>query len=299
MLISEVKKLKPLDRFLYWVKERYSIFTKKEAGKKRPWTDDTILQSCYFTNVHRENDKVTRWYAKNIREPLKDDPAVFFATIAFRWFNWPATGEVLMGNYEPSMDWSNLLLDWDTRKAVSRLESIQELGAQIFTGAFNISNSGSTKPKINRVCEDYIEPVWKDRATLEAGIQDAATLASVHRMLKLYPGLGGSGFMAAQVVADLKYTPFLEDASDWDTFCCLGPGSKRGLNRLLGRTTGSPMPLDWRDDLEHYLDLTNEELPDVPPIHAQDFQSCLCEWDKMERVLWNQGRSKRTYNGKT
>jgi len=44
-----------------------SIRIKKEGGERPPWTHDPILRDAYFTNVHREDDRVTRWIAKHWR----------------------------------------------------------------------------------------------------------------------------------------------------------------------------------------------------------------------------------------
>jgi hypothetical protein len=301
MTLDEVKKLTPLDRLLYWVKERESIRRAKEAGKPAPWTDDPILQTTYFTNVRREDDKVTRWYATNIREPLRSDPRVVFATIAFRWFNWPPTGDTLTLRTEPH-DRRNLLTNWDTTEAIKRLEFERDrMEVKVFSGAFNISNSGSTKPKINRVCEDYIQPVWDRRTELQSLIEEQPTLRKLFNTLRTYPGLGGSGFMAAQIVADLKYTSFLDDVEetpDWWTFCCLGPGSKRGLNILLDRPVGGPVPKDCRTHIEDLRHLLNKQFSKWDPFHAQDVQNCLCEYSKYSRMLLGDGRSKRTYNGR-
>lgn len=308
MKLNDVKKLSPLDRLIYWVRERESIRVAKEAGRPAPWSDDPIFQTTYFTNVRREDDKVTRWYAANIRTPLKADPRVVFATIAFRWFNWIPTGEVL------TRCWASVgarhthrlrecleaspLCDWDTPAVVGLLSSRQERGEQVFTGAFNISNSGSTKPKINRVCEDYIQPVWEDHANLQTYFAFNHTLEHAHWHLSRYPGLGGSGFMAAQVIADLKYTGFLKEAKDWHTWCCLGPGSKRGLLRLLGLPLTAKVPRDWPAHLNLLRNKVNSSLPEKWHLHAQDMQSCLCEYDKYIRVLLDEGRSKRTYPGR-
>ena len=39
--------------------------------------------------------------------------------------------------------------------------------------------------------------------------------------------------MAYEIVCDLRYTYFLRDATDKDTWTHLGPGAKRGMERLL------------------------------------------------------------------
>src|SRR5262249_16154163 len=155
----------------------------------------------------------------------------------------------------------------------------------------------STKPKINRVCEDYIQPVWKDRENLINFFYEQPTLAAAHEFLGHYPGLAGTGFMAAQIIADLKYTKLLVDAPDWWTWCCLGTGSRRGLNRLLGRPPEGPVPKNWHEEVLRFQSLVRQRLPHIPLLCAQNIQNCFCEMSKLERVLEG-GGTKRTYPGR-
>jgi hypothetical protein len=289
MNIRDTVNLLPLDRFVYWIKERHQIYCKRQANKSKPWTDDEVLQNNFFTNPYREHDKVTKWFRRNIRGvyPYQKSSKVIFATICFRWFNWPPTGRILLQN--------NLLLKWNCEKAVKLLKEQD----RVFTGAFNISNSGSTKPKVNRVCEDYITPVWEDRQRLIAYLREATTLEEAHKRIKLYPGLGGSGFMAYEVVCDLRYTSILNRATDKMTWSNPGPGAKRGLNRLLDRNLKSPISKDeWIAESNRLLRTVNRRiLPQLPRFEAREIEHSLCEYDKYERVLFNQGQSKRKYNG--
>lgn len=289
MLNEELKTLTPLDRLAWWVRERWQVYKRRQAGKQKPWSSNPIMQSVYFTNVYRELDKTTVWYRENIREPFGETPEVIFATIAFRWFNWIPTGRLLLG--------ANLLRKWNLPDCLTLLGNYQKQGEQLFTGAFNISNSGSTKPKLNRVAEDYIQPVWEKREELLSFFGKDLTLEKAHKFLGRYPGLGGSGFMAAQVIADLKYTPWLASAADWWTWCSPGPGSIRGLNRLLGRPVDGPALCNFLEEVNKLRLELGQRLPTLPPLHAQDVQNCLCEYSKMEAVLWEQGQSKRKYNG--
>jgi hypothetical protein len=303
MKTEDVAKLPPLERFLYWIRERFDVYQRRLAGQPKPWTDDVVMQRTYFTNVCREWDKTTVWARGNIREPMNDDPTVIFAVLAFRWFNRIPTGELLlgrgMGNWHASWLHTNLLVGWDTQTAVNRLNAYRNEGGQVFTGAFNISNGGSRKGKIERVCEDYIRPVWDNMPSLVADARGWTTLAQAHSRLIQYPGMGGSGFMAAQVVADLKYTPWLAEGrvSDWWTWCALGPGARRGLNIILGFPPEGPAPGGWRNKINWLRSVVRRSLPEVPPLHAQDLQNCLCEFGKMERIRAG-GHSKRGY-GKT
>lgn len=305
MKIEQVKKMKPLERLLYWIEEREAIRLKKEAGEDKPWTNDTILQSTYFTNVNREQDKVTVWLRENIREPLRDDPKVFFAVLAFRWFNYIPTGHLLRygrpeefgkgGSWKDKIDLC-YLCDWKLREVVLGLNHYKEKYGKVFTGAFNISNSGSTKPKINRVCEDYIQPVWEERKRIKTLLHNCA-LGQAHQILmECCPGLGGSGFMAGQIIADLKHTYLLENATDWWTWCSPGPGSKRGMNRVHNLHPNEAFnKREWLPRINQLREVIKEQTG--MKVCAQDCQSILCETDKFNRILNGEGRSKRTYPG--
>jgi len=291
MKIERVKKMPVRKRFFYWIRERNQIrLRKEELGLERPWTDDEVLANNYFTNIRREDDRVTRWFAKNIRGPLSGEPEVVFATIAFRWFNLPSTGEYMLkkGTHK-----QGAFVEWDLDDVKSHLHGIKDHGAKVFTGAFNISNSGSTKPKIDRVCDDYIQPVWEIRRALYFALAECCTMQNAFRVVKKLPGLGGSGFMAAQVLCDLAYTHVLSDAPDWWTWCSWGPGSKRGMNRVFGHDEKHSMPRAAWDT--HLHELRREiEVKLGLQLHARDVQNCLCEFSKYERGLEGT-RLKRRY----
>lgn len=264
-----------------------------------------MLQKFFFTNPFRENDKVTQWFREHIRQPLKGSEDVLFATIAFRWFNYIYTGEQLLMAPWNKLDQFGAFTHWNTPAVVNRLSGLAGHGAKIFTGAFNISNSGSTKPKINRVCEDYIQPVWEDRHELAQRAEGWESLQDAHKDLMRYPGLGGSGFMAYEVVSDLRYTVWLQYSSDILEWANPGPGAKRGLNRLLG----NPLEASLRkDDYNEAANDIREELrlllikmgtyESMPKIDARVIEHSLCEFDKYERARLGDGHMKRTYPGK-
>ena len=126
--------------------------------------------------------------------------------------------------------------------------------------------------------------------------RDDDSLLSFYGRLREANGLGS--FMAAQVVADVKYAQ-LKNARDWSTFVAPGPGSKRGLNRVLGRPVDAP----WRDDdtwRAAFRKLHEQIKPELERIglgdlHAQDLQNCLCEMDKYERARLGEGKPKRRF----
>lgn len=292
MLIEDVKKLPPLARFLYWVEERHGIHRKRKAGKPRPWTDDVILRDYFFTNPFRENDKTTRWFRENVRDPLRDDPGVLMATVIFRWFNYIPTGELLLDQ--------GLLTDWDEAKAARLLADRWDGGeGRVFTGAYMIvAGSGPRGCKIPAVCKAVSNVQRGHRQVLTTCERPDPSLRRTWEALKQFPFLGG--FMAYEIVCDLRWTRLLYNATDTMTWCNPGPGAVRGLNRLLGRQLEAPFPQSlWEEHTKLLLGkVAALKLKDVPhPVEMREVEMSLCEFDKMERLLWGQGRSKRRYNG--
>jgi hypothetical protein len=294
VLIADVLKLRPLERLLYWIRERHAIYLRRQAGAPKPWTDDEILQNYFFTNPYRENDRTTAWFRTHVRDPLRDDPAVVLATVIFRWFNYIPTAEVLMGGA------SNLLLDWSEPEALARLVPIRDAGGQIFTGAYMV-NSPPGEPKLEAICR-RITAVWKRGDFLRRRARDWPRMQLAHEDLLRFDGLGGFG--AYEIVCDLRYTRFLEGATDKLIWSNPGPGAIRGLYRVLGREIKNksnaacpPVPKDWEPRTRELLATMQRELPDLPPFEMRETEMVLCETDKYVRLLLGEGKSKRRYDG--
>lgn len=320
MKIEQVSKLSPLDRFIYWIRERHQIALRRRAGKPKPWTDDEVMQTYFFTHPYREMDKVTVWFRENIREPLRDDPRVIFATVAFRWFNYPRTGEALMkmpstgiqgggGRVNDPYDKFGALVRWNPDQVIQRLGTVRKNGGKLFTGAFMI-NSPAGEPKLEAIVR-RIDNVWRDRQNLIAffSLVDVKvknqfpSMAEAHRLLTKYDGLGG--FMAYEIVCDLRYTKWLENAPDKMTWCHVGPGARRGLCRVLGidfpkgnNATSPPKLKDEMGEMQKLLAIVQKRLgKSMPPFEMREVEHALCEADKYSRALEGDGKMKRTYPG--
>ncbi|KKN70617.1 hypothetical protein LCGC14_0428900 [marine sediment metagenome] len=293
----KVASLTPQARFLYWIKERHSIYLKRKAGKPKPWTDDEVLQSYFFTNPYREHDKTTVWFRENIRDPLRDHHTVLMATVIFRWFNRISTGQALVEH--------NLLKNWRKKFAIRML---RRLPPPVFTGAYMIkAGNGPKGCKIPNVC-DAIDNLWNQRGRLVQVCLDDCRLKALWQELKQFSFLGG--FMSYEIVCDLRYTYLLEDASDVNTWCNPGPGASRGLLRLQGETPGlnkkgrttrvkvSSNYLEVMQDLLAVVQRFRFEGKGMPVFEMREVEHSLCEWDKYERALWqDSGRMKRKYPG--
>lgn len=288
MKVRDVSKLSPEARFLYWIEERHRVWEAKKYQHPKPWTNDEILQSYFFTSPYRENDKTTIWFREKIRNPLRESARVIFATACFRWFNFIPTGRTLI-KY-------GLLDEWDVHTAR------RVLGQQgkIFTGAFMI-NSPPGETKLNAITR-RVNNVYKDRWRLIQKANTWATLQQAHEDLSVYEGLGG--FMAYEIVCDLRYTKWLEKATDKMRWCNPGPGCIRGLYRITGReiknksnATSPKRYAGWEDDMNRLLKLARAKLPRMPPFEMREIEHSLCEWDKYERARLVDGKLKRRYQG--
>ena len=265
--------------FVKFIKAREQLRINKEAGKA-VWTKDPILEVYRFCNVRREDDKVTRWIADNWRTPHADEPDLWFAMVIARIFNKPSTLEAI-----------GFPLPWKPA-AVRRTLVARRAAGPIFNGAYIVSTNGKPGDKLEYLFEQVFAPLWRDRAKLRPVAGD--TLDSYHKRLMKYDGLGS--FMAAQIIADIKYVePLLSTAPDWHTWAARGPGSWRGLNRVMERNVGDQWPGNtWQEALAK---LHAAAAPKLAPLvlHAQDIQNCLCEFDKYERVRLGQGYPKQFY----
>jgi hypothetical protein len=274
-----------MEQLLAWIAEREAIRLRREAGQPKPWTDNPIFRRVFFTNIHREHDRVTRWIAQHWREPNATDPDLFFAMAVARLVNWPDTMAAL-----------GYPVPWNREHFLAVLQARAAEGEKVWGAAYNISNNGQSLPKVEVVAGE-LDALWARRKQLRPKEDD--TLLGFYARLKVMPGF--ASFMAAQVVADVKQVAPLRNARDWWTFAAPGPGSRRGLNRVLGRPKDAPWRNDdtWRAALARLHETIAPELERVGigRLCAQDLQNCLCEFDKNERERLGEGHPKRRFDG--
>lgn len=277
-----------VDDLLRWIKERQSIYEKKEAGEPKPWTKDKIFQRYRFCNVYREFDTVTQWININWRTPHYDEPDVWFAMVIARFVNWPETLSAL-----------EFPIPWNAGHFVDIMERRKLMGKKVFTGAYMIHADGKFNgSKARYLAEKVFTPMWKERKGIRP--QEHEGLSDFYKRLRKCHDIGS--FMAGQIIADTKFTRLLREAPDWYTWAVSGPGSKRGMNRLIDQDVSLPWPEpSWKmclDELRYsILAKLQEQRLRIPTITAQDLQNCLCEFDKYERVRLGEGRPRSLYPG--
>ena len=244
----------------FWITEREAIRVKKEAGLPRPWTKDPMLATYRFCNVHREDDKVTRYIKEHFRDPYDGHPSMILNMIMCRLINWPDT----LGKIGFIDNWSK-----ERPTFIATMKHLTDRPGKVWTGAYMITAESDGSPKYESVARtlDAANDSW-----------DMDSCVNAWHDLQDLPRVGS--FIAAQIVADLKHTRVLGDAPDGDTFCAPGPGSVRGLNLLRGLPQGTK----WgQPKFQAELNKVRLEVSDVIDVDAQDMQNCLCEFSKWKR----------------
>jgi hypothetical protein len=269
-----------LRTLLYWMREREAVRLRKEAGEPRPWTEDPILDEWRFCNVDRCDDTVTRWIFANVIAPHRDSPVLWFNLLVSRLVNWP-----------PTLAELGYCDEWRPEHFVQTLAARAARGEKVWTGAYMVpaGPAGVEKP---RHLADSFSGIWAERASAPRGGSCADWAAFLAR------ARSAGDFMVNQVVTDMKYAPDLERAPDRGTFFLAGPGTQRGLNRLLGR----PLTSKWAraDAQAAMLELRREVLAAAPgwaPTleDLNNLGNALCEFDKYLRVLLGEGTPRARY----
>lgn len=271
-----------IEKLAFWINERHRIYLKKHAGLPKPWTTDPVLQEYRFCNVYRNLDKESIWIQENWMRPNRDHPLLTLNMCLARLINW-----------SPTLNYIGYQNDWNPERLRKLLKEWRTAGNKVFTGAYIVSTNGKKMDKIDYVVDMVLQPIAEN--LINPTTDD--TLQQYWEFLLNFDGLGS--FMAAQVIADIKYVPPLLYAQDWDKWAAMGPGSKRGLNRILGRDINTPIrQLDGLADMQKlHSDIQPLLEEHITPITMQDFQNCLCEVDKYIRVQNKEGTPRSKYAG--
>lgn len=270
---------------IYWIKERYSVYQKKETGLPKPWSEDYIFQETYFCNVHRETDRVTKWIRREY-SPFGNHRMFEYNIILARFINKIETLQSI-----------GFVEEHDPKELESFLEGQAAAGFTIWGSAYIITTHGQRMGKVDYLCNQVLSDVAKGLESLRAACRGPSCRAASDALQRI-DGIGS--FLAAQVVADLKNTPGhpLYSAPDRATFVEAGPGSMRGLHWFFYHSSGTVTPRLFYLKFQMLRDYVDANWPEgVPRVDNQDLQNCLCEYDKYARIRTHSGRSKRRYNG--
>lgn len=275
-----------LERYFQFTNERHSIYLKRQRGEPWPWTDDVILQTYKFTEVFRELDKGTIWLRQNWREPFAEHPMLFFNICLYRQFNWIPTAEYI-GFQE----------DWDADNVYQKLSWYKAQGNQLYTNAHMVrgpieQRDGSSE-KLHYTVYSILDNLMYNIKQYEP--QPGDTLQSAfNRLVRAY---GFGGFVAYEVISDLRWTHYLNTADDIKSWANAGPGAIRGLNRLLG----IPAKAGMRQEdavvlMRELLTLSNAYNAQYMPYwDMRVVEHTLCEFSKYEKVRLGEGRPRMRF----
>lgn len=288
MKIEQVKKLSPLERLCYWITERESIRLKRAKKLPAPWTDDEILQTYRFCNVRRMDDKVSVWLAENWYAPFHNHHNMLLACAIARFFNKPEslgaiTHDVFTGG---NASRQHFYPNWKTIK--TKLRKLKESGP-IFNGAYMVRGNDGID-KVECVIDYYVKPLMKIAI-------DDGSMEKTHANIVQSYGMGS--FMVGQIVSDLRWA--MDGAwADRNVWAPIGPGSLRGMNRLLERPLKQPMKqAEFTEELQNLIGEIQQRVDKSiwSRLEAIDAQSLCCELDKYNRVLEGEGKPKQLYRG--
>ena len=273
--------------FFYWINERHQIYVNRKRGEPWPWTGDQILQQYKFTNCFRQLDTGTVALRKMIYEEWAgtNEPPwlLMYNIIWYRMFNW-------VGNIK-WMDSHHALVSHICRRA-----NLQE---KVFTSA-HLTWGEPGRPK-HHTTLDTLGQVWDEAVALVDYAETHHTMqAMFERLRERYKGIGD--FIAYEIVCDLRFTKLLA-SPDRYTWANLGPGCKRGLQRLglpvklggliylyamaLGDSSALGYPAEpW---------LAPHVLGDESPFELREIEHSLCEFDKYQRVATGVGRPRQNF----
>lgn len=272
-----------IDEFQAFVEAREQVRINREKfSDPADWTDDIILRTFRFCNVRREDDRTTRWFREYWWRRYAKHPDIWFASMVCRFINDQESMEELP---------HPLQFNADTYKSILRERSNR--GQRVFSPAYTISTHGLPVSKIEFIVDHALAPAWEARETVRPKRDMTLMEYSILLQKNLY---GIKSFMAGQIIADIKYDGPLSDASDWETFAVQGPGSRRGLARLMSLPANHRWARwEWETEFRDLWTVWNGLRTFVKLDHAQDLQNCLCEFDKYERARTGQGRPKQSF----
>jgi hypothetical protein len=294
--IAEINN--PIEKFVAFISEREAIRVRRFVMKKSwPWTKDPILQEYRFTNVHREDDAVSQHYQRTIRNRYSDDSYILPATVLYRWFNRISTCDALFN--EPDLGNHSVFENYMKTGDFAFLDNcLNKLPPPHVTGSFIITGKPGFPKSLGVLIyfEEWCKKPWPE--LYEVWKKHPPLLSEMYAQLNS-EGLGS--FMRGQLIADLKYLPFMLGVDDWWTWATPGPGSMRGLNIILERPMNESWPKGmWLDELKRLSNIVTPMLKGfgMERLHNQDLQNCLCEWSKYTKVARGEGRPRQVFKNK-
>jgi len=275
MIVDMKVDKKQLKDFVRFFLLRQDALLHKSMGWE--FEDDDIIRDYKFCNIDREYDAVTVWIRENIRErkPLQSDFCKMVTELtAARIFNHPPTLE-------------RILPLKTIRGMKDALYDVRETEGKIMRGAYMMpAHSGGD-------AIEYWSRAIESVRFMFGSNEIPESFARAAKIIEVSKGIGG--FVANQIITDLRYTPFMKHVPDFDTYVAPGPGTRRGIRRVCGldineRTVDS--------DIVKTL-LLIRQLPSITEVSygvfddPNNLSNAFCEYDKYCRAREQKQQGKR------
>ena len=262
-----------LDSLIYWVVEREAMRRRREAGEAPPFSTDEILATYRFCNANVQDDRVSRAIFDTFTKPHAYHPGLIVALTVCRFTNEPEVFEAVR----------DCLVPFNAERFVAIMTDRAAVrGARLERRAYVIPGGVPGELKAKSLTHDLFIPLANAVESIRPKPGD--TCEQVFERLRQFSYLN-KGFITAQIVRDLKQVEPLRSATDWNTFVRSGPGSQRGVNRILGAAIDRERPeAEWRSLFQKIVELAAPRVAEHGiKLDAQSWQNVLCETDKFLR----------------
>ena len=246
-----------LDEFYRLMIERHLIYRRRFSnGCPPPWTEDPIMQRYKFCNVFRQFDRGTI-ALRNMIPTKSPDWLRLWNTVWYRLFNW-------RGNAK----WFECVED--LRLHMTKRWVDDEI---LFTDA-HMTSGRAGEPKYECML-DTSDDVFDAASKLFEMCLSAQRMERAFHLFTPFYAIGP--FVAYEIVCDLRFVMELFQPTDTLTWANVGPGAKRGMQRLGLEPTLETMR--WI-----LLDSRRPKLKCEWPFELREIEHSLCEFDKYCRI---------------
>jgi hypothetical protein len=262
--------MKTIEDVVKFAKARHRVW----EGKP---TKSRILTTRKFTNVFRVLDRGSQ-YLLNLMDEYDRTEMIDRLAVSYfyRQVNRPDTMEAIIEANEGYVPSAEEIFDPSWYDRVVRPVALARPG-QFLSGAYMILVS----PSDPRPTVDKMQTAFPNAENWLRHVAEEKDLAVRVMLLQETPGLGP--FMAMQIATDLGYTSGEPDQEN--TYILPGPGSKRGVGFLLGKTYATE-----KEARQVIQEFPVELLPPLPgsggrPASWMDIQNVFCEYSKYARMV--------------
>lgn len=206
--------------FFNWISERTAIWHRRFVQKMpKPWTQDDILLDYKFTNAFRQLDRGTIALQTMLQDGWSNTSgdglkATVFNIMWYRLFN--------LDSHAKDVGWQVTV-----EGVMDPLYKLHAEGKKVFTSA-HMTTGCEGEDKIDTY-HRAVQEVFDD-AQVVVDACKTGSMEIVFETLKQFYMIGP--FVAYEMVCDLRFTPLLSGTDEKLTWANVGPGAKRGMQRL-------------------------------------------------------------------